>query len=294
LVLRRWLPLILVWLCCAVLYDKPFSNELGSPKKPDTYSYIEHAEFPPQYTASFLDSLSKLKRYAPACSLRTMEGKPFVKGETLVYTIDWGILNAGYAVLEARPDSATGLLTILGRGMTNGFFSTMYKVRDHYATIMDTSGMYPFFLEEHIREGGYKDDRWISFDQAHSVVFTPKKDADSVSAPFLVQNYFSIVYFLRSLAFWPNDSFTVDCFVDKKSYPVVFHCHERTTVKVDAGTFDCLLVSPVLVGKGRVFSKKDEIKMWMTDDEYKMPVMIKAKIAFGSMYVRLVWYSRKV
>ena len=125
------------------------------------------------------------------------------------------------------------------------------------------------------------------------MVYTQKKEADCIAAPAFIQNYFSIVYYLRSLAFWPNDSFTIDCFVDKKPFPVLFHCMERTTIKVDAGTFNCLLVKPVLVGKGRVFSKKDEINLWVTDDEYKMPVMIKSKISFGSLYVRLLWYKRR-
>lgn len=293
MVLRRWLPLIFSGFLLALAYETPRSNEPESVKKPDSYGYLEHAQFPPLFEEAFLDSLSKAKKCAPAYSLRSMEGKPFVKGEILVYSVGWGVLNAGYALLETRPDSATGRITILGKGMTNGFFSALYKVRDCYATTMDTTGMYPFFLEEHIREGGYKDDRWLLFDQARSVVYTPKKEFDSVAAPPLVQNYFSIVYYLRSLAFWPRDSFTVDCFVDKKSFPVVFHCTERATIDVDAGTFNCLVVTPVLVGKGRVFSKKDEIKMWMTDDEYKMPVMIKAKIAFGSLHAELVWYKRK-
>jgi hypothetical protein len=62
---------------------------------------------------------------------------------------------------------------------------------------------------------------------------------------------------------------------------------------VEAGKFNCLLLKPVLVGKGRVFSRKDEVKLWVTDDAGKMPVKVESKIAWGSIFAKLVWYSRK-
>ena len=70
-------------------------------------------------------------------------------------------------------------------------------------------------------------------------------------------------------------------------------CMERKTIKLDVGKFDCLLVKPSLVGKGRVFKKEDDIRVWFTNDEFKMPVVIESKITWGTLYARLIWYSRK-
>ena len=74
---------------------------------------------------------------------------------------------------------------------------------------------------------------------------------------------------------------------------MVIHCIKKDTVVVDAGRFGCVLLKPVLVGKGRVFSKKDELKIWLTDDDYKMPIKMESKIAWGSLFAKLIWYSRK-
>jgi Protein of unknown function (DUF3108) len=263
---------------------------------PDNASWCRlerQSDFPPYYLPRFIDSLQAARGVAPAPSLRTFPRNPFVNGEKFVFDVSWGPISAGYTILEAIPDSAGDRIIITGKGMTNGFFSSMYKVRDVISASMDINGTYPFFFEQHLREGRYRADRWELFDQARNTVFTYKKDADSVPAPPFVQNYFSMIYWVRALSFAPGDSFSFDCFVDKKPYRLVMWCQKRVSVKVDAGTFNCLLVKPLLVGEGRVFTKKDEILLWLTDDEYKMPVMVKAKIKFGSITGRLIWYERK-
>ena len=269
----------------------------GAPQspRPDDASWCRlerQSDFPPSFSRRFVDSLQTARGVVPTPSLRTFARSPFVKGEKFVFDVSWGPISAGYTILEARPDSTGDMFTISGKGMTNGFFSSMYKVRDVISASMDINGTYPFFFEQHLREGRYKADRWEMFDQNRNTVFTHKKDADSVAVPPFVQNYFSMIYWVRSLVFSPGDSLSFDCFVDKKSHRLVLYCPNRDVVKVDAGTFNCLLVKPVLVGEGRVFTKKDEILLWLTDDDYKMPVMVKAKIKFGSITARLVWYER--
>jgi Protein of unknown function (DUF3108) len=249
-------------------------------------------DFPPRFSIPFIDSLQAAKNVRFVQSRRALPRSPFVNGEKFVFDVSWGPISAGYTVLDAAPDSSGKRLIIAGKGMTNGFFSSFYKVRDYIRATMDVDGTYPFFFEQHLREGRYKADRWEMFDQDNNIVYTHKKDADSVAVPAFVQNYFSMIYWVRTLSFAPGDSFSFDCFVDKKSYRLVLYCQSRAVVKVDAGTFNCLLVKPALVGEGRVFAKKDEILLWFTDDLYKMPVMAKAKIKFGSITARLIWYDR--
>jgi hypothetical protein len=253
----------------------------------------QQRQYPPCYSSWFMDSLLIARQVTPAHSLRTLDSVPFIKGEKFVYDVGWGPLRAGFVILETTPDSSNGQVVVVGKGMTNDFFGAFYKVRDYIRTTMDMKGMYPFFFEQHLREGRYKDDRWELFDQANCRVFTYKKDADSLAAQQFVQNYFSLFLYIRTRSFTPGDSFFADCFVHSKTYRISMHCFERKAVEVEAGVFNCLLIKPVLVGEGRVFTKKDEIRLWLTDDQYKMPVMIRARIALGSITARLIWYERK-
>jgi hypothetical protein len=205
----------------------------------------------------------------------------------------WGPLHAGFAIFDAVPDNAKGTVAITGKGATNSFFSTFYKIRDHYRTIIDKDGMYPFFFEQHVREGGFRTNRWELYDQAQQFVFTDKHKPEHFTTKPFSQSLFSLVYYLRTLTFAPGDSLTINCFVDTMCQTIHMKCMERKTIKLDVGKFDCLLVKPSLVGKGRVFKKEDDIRVWFTNDEFKMPVVIESKITWGTLYARLIWYSRK-
>lgn len=251
------------------------------------------AEYPSLYSQRFIDSIILVKNAVLAKKQRTLDTPSCFLDEKLVYQVGWGPLHAGFAILETHSDTGTGMTVISAKGSTNSFFSSLYKVRDLVCTSIDNQGMYPFFFEQHIREGGYKADRWEFFDQANNRIFSFKKNVDSTVIKPFSQNFLSIIYFLRTRKMAPGDSVSIDCFVDTKCFDVVVHCIEKKTISVDAGKFDCILIRPVLVGKGRVFSKKDEITIWVTDDEYKMPVKMESKIALGSLFAKLLWYSRK-
>lgn len=250
-------------------------------------------DYPSPYPSNFIDSIIEKKHAVVAKQWRSIDVQPFMLGEKLVFKVGWGPLEAGFAIITADPDPSSGVTLISARGATNGFFSGFYKVRDRISTTIDTKGIYPFFFEQHIHEGRYKAQRWEFFDQARNLVFSHKKSADSTTIKPFTQNFLSLIYFLRTRKMSPGDSVSIDCFVDTKCYSVVIYCIKKETITVDAGEFNCLLLKPVLVGKGRVFSKKDQIMLWVTDDSCKMPVKVESKIAWGSLFAKLVWYSRK-
>ena len=56
----------------------------------------------------------------------------------------------------------------------------------------------------------------------------------------------------------------------------------RETVTVDAGTFDCIMIEPMVV-EGGLFKSEGSIIIWLTDDEVKMPVKVKTKVIIGSI-----------
>jgi len=55
---------------------------------------------------------------------------------------------------------------------------------------------------------------------------------------------------------------------------------------VPAGKFDCILVEPVLKSEG-VFKSKGSIYVWVTDDDRRIPVLVKSKVPVGSISVSL-------
>ncbi|MCQ2411141.1 MAG: DUF3108 domain-containing protein, partial [Elusimicrobiaceae bacterium] len=66
----------------------------------------------------------------------------------------------------------------------------------------------------------------------------------------------------------------------------------RQTVKTAAGRFSCLVVEPQFRGEGIFVSKGKNLKVWLTDDAYKMPVKMKTEVFIGSVSAELLEYKR--
>jgi hypothetical protein len=52
--------------------------------------------------------------------------------------------------------------------------------------------------------------------------------------------------------------------------------------KIDRRKHECYLFSPLLV-KGEVFDGGENMKVWVSKDEYRLPLMVEAKILVGSV-----------
>jgi hypothetical protein len=77
----------------------------------------------------------------------------------------------------------------------------------------------------------------------------------------------------------------------KISKPIVIKVLRKEQVTVPAGTFDTIVIEPVLEETEGIFKQEGRIWIWVTDDEKKMPVILKSKIAIGNVEVKLESYT---
>lgn len=215
----------------------------------------------------------------------------FGAGEKLVFSVQYGLITAGEATLEVRNIANIGgrpCYRIVSDARTNDFFSKFYQVRDRYESCMDTTELYTLRYEKHVREGKFKRDETVDFDQvAHRAQYKDK----AVPIPPRTQDVLSALYYVRTLPLEVGHSISIANHTDRKNYPLLVKVHGRERVKVDAGEFDCLVVEPILRGPG-VFTQKGRLTVWLTDDERRMPVLMKSKVVIG--HVAAVLKSYKV
>jgi hypothetical protein len=55
---------------------------------------------------------------------------------------------------------------------------------------------------------------------------------------------------------------------------------------VKAGKFRCIVVKPELRGDA-IFQQKGELWVWVSDDQYKIPVQMKSAVFIGSITTEL-------
>ncbi len=245
---------------------------------------------PADTTVTFYDSLYAEDIAPESFDMMVPGPVGFGAGEKLVFTVQYGLITAGEATLEIRNVAEIGgrpCYRIVSDARTNDFFSKFFEVRDRYESYMDTTELYSLRYEKHIREGKFKRDESVEFDQiAHRATYKDK----IVPIPPRAQDVLSALYYVRTLPLEVGNSISLANHTDRKNYPLMIKVHGRERVKVEAGEFDCLVVEPILLGPG-IFTQKGRLMVWLTDDARRMPVLMKSKVVIGHVAAVLKAYQ---
>ncbi len=224
---------------------------------------------------------------------RKIENKAFKVGEKLTFDVKYGFVTAGVAEMEIpkmRKISGREVYHITFKVNSIPSFDPFYKVRDRYETYLDKEGLFPWRFEQHIREGGYSRDFSAFFDQRRGVA---KTSEGSYEIPLYVNDIVSAFYYARSLDFTKlneGDVFELHNFYKDKVYPLQIIYHGKETIDVEAGTFECIMVEPVIV-EGGLFKTEGNIIIWLSNDQLRIPVKVKTKIIIGSIDAELTNYE---
>lgn len=221
---------------------------------------------------------------------RKIQNNAFRVGEKLRFTIKWGIITAGYATLEVRNVIDLGeykAYEIVSEARSNSFFDIFYKVRDRVKSYIDKDGIYSWRFEKHLREGKYHHDEVIIYDQEkHFADFNGKV----LEIPEYVNDILSAFYYVRTQKLIVGQELRIPVNAGDKNYELIVKVLEKTRIKISKGKFDVILVEPLVKYEG-IFQHKGKLLIWLTDDERKIPVLMRSKIAVGSIDAELVELS---
>jgi hypothetical protein len=215
---------------------------------------------------------------------------PFGAGEKFVYSVQYGIINAGEASLEVRNIAYIDSIPcyhIVSDARSNRVFSRFFKVRDRFESFMDTLDLVSLYYEKHLREGKYRKDEEVKFDQkAHKAIYKDR----AVPIPPRTQDVLAALYYVRTLPLEIGQSFAVANHTNGKNYPLVIKVLRREQVTVEAGTFDCIVVEPILRSEG-LFKHEGRLTVWLSDDKYRIPVLMQSKVVVGAISAVLKSYT---
>ena len=214
--------------------------------------------------------------------------RPVRTGEYLKFSVRYGFITAGDAYLEVpevRNYEGRPVFTLVARAESNKFFSTFYKVRNRIESFWDTTGHYSRRFNESRHEGGYNEQSEIKFDYKQGeAIYT--KENQSFAIPDNCQDALSSFYFTRTQALPLGGSVVFDYHASHRSQPIEVRVLGRQKVDTPAGTFNCVVIEPVLKASG-IFTNQGRLVIWLTDDERRFPVMMKSKVTIGAISVVL-------
>ncbi|MEX2595490.1 MAG: DUF3108 domain-containing protein [Salibacteraceae bacterium] len=243
--------------------------------------------------AQFIEQINPLS--PDKASLPTIKHNAFQKGERLEFEVSYGWIDAGEAIIEIKEDSrqiaGRDVYHIVGLGNSLGAFNWFFKVRDRYETYLDKEGVFPWIFVRDIHEGGFELKQYYTFDHYKQTVTTNKGKVFDV--PLGVQDMISSFYRARTLDLSnvkSGDIFEIQAFVDNELWPLKIKYLRNEIVEIDKGKFDCMVFVPV-VQKGRIFKKEEDMMVWITRDENRIPVLAKASVLVGSIKMELRSYE---
>ena len=242
--------------------------------------------------------------------VRTVEEEElaFQAGEKLTFTMhyEWGAVNSdvgtGTVVLDTMRYNGVKAFHCSVYGKTTRLFDLFFKVREDFDSWFACDGMKPLKFTRDTHEGHYVAKNTYIYDWN---AVEPHIDADVYSSSSGQRNLelplTSCTYDLPSLFFLarnmdidnivPGKKYPMTFAIDDDVYNVYFILYGRETIKVKGlGTVKTIKFAARLLA-GEVFTGEEDMMIWVTDDDNRIPVCFEAPILVGTASGRLKSYS---
>lgn len=220
-------------------------------------------------------------------------------GEYFKFRVHYGFVTAGYATLKVNNSTIKGkeVFHVKGYGETVGVSKWFFKVKDDYQSYIDKQKDIPYRFIRKIDEGGYTKDIEIDFNHStkKATVNDKKSNETSVfSFPEDTQDMISAFYYLRNHLDTENikkgDVIEMNMFFDQENFKFRLKFLGKEILDTNFGRVQTLIFRPY-VQSGRVFKEKESLTVWVSDDKNKIPLLIKADLAVGSLKATLTEFK---
>ncbi len=228
----------------------------------------------------------------------------FSLGEMMTFRAHYGFINAAEATMVLDNEiyffNGHPVYRVDVYGNSTGFFDFITRIRDHWGSYIDTASMVPHYFFRNLQEGRYRKYESTSFDHEqdsatvltfHKGTFEIKRNK-SYAIPDNAQDLVSGYFHLRQIDFSiykPGDTITVQAFLDDESYDFKIRMIGREKIRTRIGKRNALVFVPIMPDN-KLFDGEESIKVWISDDELKLPLRVEAEMFIGSVAVDIKEY----
>ncbi|HEY6144468.1 MAG TPA: DUF3108 domain-containing protein [Flavobacterium sp.] len=232
-------------------------------------------------------------------SFDTRENDAFDVGEWFKFRVHYGFVTAGYATLEVKEATISNkkVFHVVGTGYTTGLSKFFFKVEDLYESYIDKDTGNPYRYVRKINEGGYTKNQEGFFNSSGNKILVKDykhKTEKTLAIPKNTQDILSSFYYFRNYPnidkMKPGESVAIDMFFDDEitKFKLKFIGYENITTKF--GVVSTMMFRPI-VQSGRVFKEEESLTFWISKDDNKLPIRIKANLLVGSIKADLEAYK---
>lgn len=227
----------------------------------------------------------------------SLAGTGLVSGEFLEYNIYWGMIYVGrsYLKIERTVDiSSRPVWHIVSEAKSGSFINNFYKVADRNDAWMDAESLTSYGYYKKIQEGGHFFNEWMIYDAPAKRYYGRKMNKKRQASDFEgvlegpVNDVMSALYRIRTMKIGPGERLEFDVNT-KRSWRIAVKSEKTEKISVPFGKRKCMLFEP-MAGEEGIFVAKAGKRMlvWISEDELRLPMMLKAEIFIGSVTAKLV------
>jgi hypothetical protein len=212
---------------------------------------------------------------------------PFGPGERLGYQVKLGIFSVGEGHMTVM-----GVDTVRGHpsyhvsmGIEGGI--PFARVDDEFQSWIDIHSLVSRRFIQDIHEVRYERLRHYEFFPEEWRYERRDVEEEGEIPTSLPLDDISFIYFVRSLPLAVGQEYRFNRYFKETGNPVVIHVIRKDTVEVPAGTFETVVVKPIIQTRG-LFGEGGEAELHFTDDERRLLVYMRSKVPLvGSLTLHL-------
>ncbi|WP_338764374.1 DUF3108 domain-containing protein [Bernardetia sp. ABR2-2B] len=250
-------------------------------------------------------STSAFMTYQNGNRVAMLSDVTFKKGEKISYLVHYGFINAGEAVVKVDDNfhniDGNSCYKVEVEGKSVGVFGWTTNIDDKWSSYIDRQKHIPRKFHRKIKENKYRKEETVMFDHSGkqaSVKYKKRNDKNwkrkEYPIPTNVQDMISGYYFLRRVDYeklTKNEIIRMDAFFEDSVYDFKVRYIGKEIIKTKIGKKETFVMSPIMPENG-LFSGKESIKIWMSADEDRIPLKIRANMFIGGIEVDVTEYEK--
>jgi hypothetical protein len=222
---------------------------------------------------------------------------PFDRGENAVYHASWnGLVSVATAEIHTTTEWIEGkkFYNVRVEANTSKLLDFIWRMRDTITARIEANGLTPNHFTFSQRENRKVIDTVANFNRMTKKWSVRRDERRKVKSyqfdqPTNTLDPITAVYLARSQELKVGDHLYFHIFGGKYRYLLDLEIERRETIRLKSGSVDAFKIVPRIknVADQGYAERLNEAAVWITADERRLPVMLRSKIIFGSIYLEL-------
>ena len=214
---------------------------------------------------------------------------PFGAGEQALFQVRLGGVSVGRGSMRVLGVEKVGGFDTFHTRMEISGGIPLARVEDRFDSWIDVAGLFSRRFHQDQKEVRFERKRRYEFFPERRTFVRENGETGTLPTDQPLDDI-SFLYYARTLPLRVGETYTLNRYFKEDGNPVVLQVLRRERITVPAGTFNTVVVRPIIQTRG-LFGEGGRAEVYFSDDERRIPVQVRSRVpVVGSLSLHLVEY----